>query len=47
VLWFVDRPWVLLYLLGSFVALAFGIMGGMRLRRARLIHVEEGILHRQ
>ena len=47
VLWFVDRPWVLLYFFGSGLALVCGIMSGMRLKRARFTHVEEGILHGQ
>ena len=45
VLWLVDRPWVLLCVLGSCAALAMGIMNGMRLKKLRYHHIEAGILH--
>lgn len=45
VLWLVEKPWALVCIFGSCLALALGIMKGLRFRRSPCKEVEEGLLH--
>lgn len=47
VLWIVDRPWLLLCIMGGSIALVFGVLVGVGLRRALEKIEENGVLHGQ
>lgn len=47
VLWFVDKPWVLLCIFGSCLMMSLGVVRGMRLRRKGYRDIEDGTLRRE